>query len=82
MTTACTRQDLSQTEIRAQLVACRHIVRGCERALAELAFDWLESGSPEDEAVHARAAEILDDILTDWKAALETLRSPNPAATT
>jgi hypothetical protein len=81
MTTACTRENLAPSEISAQLTACRHLVRGCERALTELALAWLETGSEDEEAVNARAAEILDDILTDWKAALDTLRSLTPAAT-
>jgi hypothetical protein len=79
-TTACAPTDLAPREISAQLAACRHLVRGCERSLAELAFAWLEAGSEEEEAINARAAEILDEILNDWKAALEALRAIAPAA--
>jgi hypothetical protein len=79
MTSACTRPD-APPEISAQLVACRHLVRGCEKALADLAYSWLEAGAAEEEAVHARAAEILDDILNDWRAALTALRDREPAA--
>jgi predicted glycosyl hydrolase (DUF1957 family) len=67
-------------ELRAEHVACTHLVRGCEDALARLASEWLEADSLEEEAMNARAAEILNEVLDDWREALQMLRTADAAA--
>jgi hypothetical protein len=62
-------------ELRAQQIACSYLIRGCEDALTRLSRAWIEADSEDEEAVRARAADILSEILEGWQETLEILRA-------
>lgn len=75
MTSEAVSTHIPSEELKAQHIACTYLIRGCEDALGRVASEWLEAESWEEEAVNARAAEILDTVLDDWKETLEILRA-------
>ena len=68
-------------EQQAQLIACSHLVRGCEGAVSEhgLATGEIEGQSPTME----RAQDILAQVLFSWQDTLKVLRTAEePGAVT
>jgi hypothetical protein len=63
---AAERQD-------AQRLVCRHLVIGCERALAELRVELENASTPADVRVGLEAAELLESILDDWRMASQVI---------
>jgi len=59
-------------EQQAQSIACTHLVRGCEGAVSDLVLVNAEADgrSPTMD----RAEDILAEVLSSWRGALETLR--------
>ena len=63
----------------AQRLACRHLISGCERALAELRTDLGRASTPVEIRVGLEAAEMLENILTDWRSASVVLEEADEA---
>ena len=82
MTATLTGIRMQSDELRAQHIACSYLVRGCEDALTELARTLIETRSAGEGAANARAADILSDILDDWKETMAILRATAQAAST
>lgn len=56
-------------QLEAQRLVCTHLVNGCEQALAELRRELGAAKTPADVRIGLEAAELLDSILADWRAA-------------
>jgi len=78
MSCECWPRGLSRREreeLRAQEIASIYLVKGCERALADLRCNLTESEEPRDLRIALRASQILEDILGSWAETLAVLRA-------
>ena len=57
-------------ELEAQHVACRYLLKGCERALFHFGLVAGETGGVDGARVDQRAAEIMRLVLSSWRDAL------------
>lgn len=60
-------------ELDAQRVACRYLVKGCERALFDFGLIAGETASSDAARIDERAADILRGILGSWRDTLSLL---------
>jgi hypothetical protein len=64
---------LDPSELEAQRIACRHLVKGCERALFHFGLIAGETPNTEAAQIDGRAVEIMRDALSSWRDTLSLL---------
>ena len=70
-----TPPQLQHDEIAAQRLACEYLLQACERSLYELRCALGQAKEPAEVRRGLRAADVLQGVLIDWRAALADLQA-------